>query len=412
MSNKIKILYLHTCPTIGGSSRSLVLLYKELIKYNVEGIVLTSKGEVINYYKNNGFKVYIIKWLSQFDNTEYSYYKGIRWLVFIRELFYFIPSLIKVIKIIKKENVKIIHLNEGNLFIYCFFLKKLFKKIKILIHIRAIQSNKKGIRRKVFTNILKNYVDQIICIDERVKNSLNASLFYKTLVVHNGIEFNDNNNYYFNKLKNVNLLSDCFNLGFIGVLYKAKGIDTILKAIDILINEKKLNKIKLYIAGKNSRIFKNKFFKKIVEILGLFFDMEKYIFEFIEKKNLTNYVKYLGFIKNNDDFYKKIDLLLFTTNLFAIGRPVFEAAKYGIPSIVTLKEPIFDDEIFDNYNGFTVNELNEEELANKIEYIYNNIFNNKNKLLEISDNVLNYFKRYFILENNANIIYNIYKNYI
>lgn len=403
----MKILYLHTCPYIGGSSRSICFLYNELKNYNIEGIILTSKGEVEKYFNDYKFKVYKTFWVSQFDNTEYGYYRGVRWLVLLREIIFFPLALFKIIKIVKKEKIKLVHLNEGNLFIYSLFLKKFFSNIKIILHIRAVQCKKRNFRKKIFNIIADKYIDKIICIDERVKNSLDEILFKKTSIIHNGIKYyNDIKDYL--KLELYEEYNKKYYFGFIGVLYKAKGIDIILKTFNILINKYKINNIKLIIAGKNSRIFKNKILKKIFEFLGIFFDMEKYIIDYIKENELDEYVEFRGFVNNPENFYKDIDILLFTTNLYAIGRPVFEAASFGLPSIVTLKEPIYEDEIIDSKNGFVINELNEEILVKKIMYI----INNKEILKEVYKNVYKYFINIYDIKINAEKLFEIYKSLI
>ena len=58
----------------------------------------------------------------------------------------------------------------------------------------------------------------------------------------------------------------------------------------------------------------------------------------VNSKNIIN----LGHLENLENFYNKIDVLCFPSYLNALGRQIFEAAYYKIPSIVCLKKNISD----------------------------------------------------------------------
>ena len=109
-------------------------------------------------------------------------------------------------------------------------------------------------------------------------------------------------------------------------MVKYKGIEVLIKAVKELIL--KGYQIELTIAG--SFIKRNFFIKKIFQCLKIDNNIDEKLLE-------NKFIKNLGFIKNIEKFYKKIDLLCFPSSLNATGRQIFEAGIFSIPVIVCLK---------------------------------------------------------------------------
>jgi glycosyltransferase involved in cell wall biosynthesis len=400
----MKVLYINNTKYLAGSSKSLILVVEELSKKNknFNPVFFLSEGEVSDYLKKKGFKVYTTNWISIFDNTKYSYYRGLRWIVLLREIFYLPFSLVKLCSILKKEKIDIVHLNEATLFFYAYLIKKIFNT-PIIIHIRSVQNPEKNIRNLIFNFILNNYVDKVICVDKRVKESLPGINPELIRVVYNGF------------FKPQFLEENCkgdkkeFIVGFSGMLYKAKGIYELLDAINYLVNQKSYSNIKLYIAGKNPKEIKNPLIKKILQILGLYEDTIKNIENFIKKNRLKDNVKYLGFLNNKelDEFYRKIDLLCFPSKLDAVGRSVFEAGFYEKPSIVALKNSC-NDIITHNVSGVIIDTPD----ANKISCEIERLFLDKKLLKKIGKEIKNIAFEKFDIEKNSFEIYKIYLNLI
>ena len=70
-------------------------------------------------------------------------------------------------------------------------------------------------------------------------------------------------------------------------------------------------------------------------------------------------------ISNLDKFYQKIDLICFPSRMNALGRPVIEAASFGIPSLVCLDD-YFNDTIIDKKTGFVLKFGNKKTFIKKL----------------------------------------------
>jgi glycosyltransferase involved in cell wall biosynthesis len=76
-------------------------------------------------------------------------------------------------------------------------------------------------------------------------------------------------------------------------------------------------------------------------------------------------VKLLGFVEDVKSIYRAIDVLCFPSHLDAAGRPVFEAAWFGVPSVVAVREPLADT-IGDGVSGVCIRESDPQALCEAI----------------------------------------------
>ena len=156
-----------------------------------------------------------------------------------------------------------------------------------------------------------------------------------------------------NLSKNENLNSDQINILFLGRFSKKKGVHLLIKSIYKISNELPEKKIKLILAGDGE-------------------EKDEYK-SLINKYNLSSYVKFIGFIdeENKYGIINDSDLLIVpsieTKSGDIEGLPVvilegLYCGKIVITSTYTNAQEI----IKDYYNGFIVEDLNVDSLTNKI----------------------------------------------
>ena len=134
--------------------------------------MLTPAGQIEDNLKINEIDYRSVYGVPQFDNSEIGFYRGKRWLILLRELVFFCSSILAVLKI-SKENYEAVHLNEISLIFFGVITKTIFS-CPTIMHVRTLQNNKKNIRSKFISFLINKYIDQIICIDKRVLNSLDV----------------------------------------------------------------------------------------------------------------------------------------------------------------------------------------------------------------------------------------------
>lgn len=391
----IRVLYLHPAGAFGGASKSLIELYMAAKKLgDIEAVILTPRGTVTTAFGKAGMQVVETMGLSQFDHTRYGYYRHLRWLILLRELFYLPITLIALLKLRRlKADFDIIHVNEITLLPTALLTKWLFK-LPMVFHIRSVQyPDQASWRSRCVFKLLDKMACAVICIDETVRASVPS--YIQTTVIHNSI-------YLDQKVMRKNLSEDNIpSFGMAGVLLRAKGVFEFLEAARIVVKERKVN-VRFIIAGENARQtagVKRWLFKK----LGFNEDVLNESKEFVRLNKLEEHVFFKGFIEDIRSFYSEIDVICFPSHLNACGRPVFEGALLGIPSIVAIKNPL-NDALINQVTGLAIEHPEPSLLADAIEKLATN-----SKLRELlGQQAENWASEFYNLEKNAHYLYQVY----
>jgi len=382
LKKKINILYVYPIHQFSGSLKSLQEYLKILPKKKYNFYFIAPFGKASKVLSKFGLVIKTLG-ITKFDNTRIGHYRGARWLILIREIFYIFPTLYSciVLKIYQKK-IDIIHLNDSTALPIIFFLK-IFYNSKIILHVRSVLKNDNYISSFI-TLIVAKYVDKVIVIDNTVKNSLKFN--QKSTVIRNIIVSKKNIK------KKIGLY---LKIGYIGSLLKFKGVEDLISATQQLINEK--FKIKLYLAG--NKVHKNYF---IISKLLKIFNIKNDIYE-TNKKN--NDIIFMHQIDNIEKFYEKIDVLVFPSYINALGRSVFEAGCFSIPSIVCLDKR-YSDSFIKNYSGLSFSRPGDRPaLRNAIKFFYNN----RKMITKMGINANKIFIKNFSPERNLHKLEKIYK---
>ena len=325
-------------------------------------------------------KVYTTIGLSKFDNSILGYYKGWRWLLLIREIFLIIPTIISIYQIKNKsKSIDIVHFNEVTLIPTLFFFK-LFFSVPFIMHCRILFKKDNYFGKKIAKFLEKN-IFQIIAIDNDVKESfpkfLNVkvvrNIFIKKKIKKNKTFFNDN----------------FLNIGYVGSFLKFKGIEDLI----IVFNKLKINgyNIRLYLAGN---FIKN---KKIFDFFGISNNIDK-------KLTLSKDIINMGHINKLDKFYDKIDLLCFPSYLNALGRQIFEAGHYQIPSIVCI-DKTKTDSFINKKSGLSFKKPGSK---NKLEEIIKYFYENRSEVSKMGLNAHKIILKNYDINKNLFNLENIY----
>ena len=378
--NKEKILTIHNHKNFSGAARSLGELIKSLEK-KIEFIIICPRGSSSKYFKSLNIKVYETSLIPRFNHFEIGYYKGLRWLIILREFIAYINFFFFLLR--SKSNfgtIKRLHLNELELIINCPLLKFFFD-CRISSHLRCPLEVKHGkLRYVLIKQICKKYLDLIIAIDHDCFKTTPVKKITK--IVYNGIRKKN--------LKIKKIINTKITFGFVGNFIERKGIFLILKLFKKLQKE---TKIRLLCVGKRKQFF---------NILNIF----RY------ERNFDNYVK-----KNNIDmcknieihpikydlsnFYSTIDIILFPSYMNAVGRPVIEAALSKKPSIIALKN--YNNDTARKGNCLVFDPGNIYSLEKKIQYF----IKNKSKIKEYGNSAFRFAKKNFDIKKNSMKFYNL-----
>jgi len=388
----MKILYIQHTSVLGGSSKSLLELIDNLPP-DVTPHVLCPKGPYSKLLQKKEIKIFTILGVPQFDNTRLGYYRGLRWLILLREFFYLPFFFFKIISL-RSEKYDVVHINDITQ-VFTLFLIRLFLTKNIIMHCRAMCSNENTIRTKVLNKIFNNYAKFVVPIDESVSSSL--PYLRNKYIVHNGLSREN--------INKIDFKRDKFTVCMVSNFQRYKGIMEFIDAANICINENKLD-IDFVIYGasyQNNKSLKEKLF----QMFGFRENMNDLIISKILDYDLIDKIILKGFVYSTDEIYNNLDLHVFPSHLNAVGRPVFEAAFYGVPSIVAIDEP-FDDAIIDNKTGICIKEKDPLGLANAIEKLYHD----RQLLAKMGEESHDLANKYYNSKKNTLEVYSLYKQIV
>lgn len=362
MGNRYKVLWFHPAAAVGGASISLIELLKPLLSNQVEGLVITPEGSAAKRFREQGLNVLAVRGLSQWDNTRFSRYKGLRWLILLRELA-LLPGSLHLLCMLRNRcsEFDLIHLNEITLLPLGILAKRLLN-LPLVVHIRSLQSTDAGgIRSRLIKWMLINQADSVIAIDESVRRTLPSELSVE--IVHNvlqvdGSHLRDETDY----------KKQRFRTAIVGGLLVLKGVYEFIEAAKIC--EQRGLDIEFIIAGENVRELKG-LKGRLIKAFGFGRDVRADLERMIVNYGLEGVVKIKGFVSQIGELYSSIDLLCFPSYLDATGRPVFEAAFFGVPSIVAVNNPP-PDSLIPNVTGICIAAPEPKALADAIERMYSN----------------------------------------
>jgi len=378
--SKKRLFLIHNHKNFSGAARSLGETILNL-KKKIEFIVICPKGSSSKFFKALNIQVLETRFIPRFNHYEIGYYRGIRWILIVREIivmFYFFFFLIKLK--LKYKKINKFHLNEIELSIIAPLLKFFFDT-KITSHLRSPLEIKKGkLRYKFLKFLCKNYIEKIISIDNDCFKT--SPIKKNSTIIYNGI----NNKNLIVKTKKKNTIT----FGFVGNFIKRKGIYEALEAFKRI--DKKY-KAKLICVGRN---------KAQNSLLNLF-KYEKNFESYLFYNNIMKYknIKILPMTFNLKFFYSKIDVILFPGYMNAVGRPVIESSLLKKPAIIALNKYNYDTAIKNNCLIFKPGDI--ISLEKKILYL----IKNKSKIKKMGISAYKNAKKIFDINKNSKKFYKI-----
>ena len=396
----LSVLYLHPIAAFGGASRSLMELLRGFPPETVKSYVVVPRGPVADMLATEGYSIEQSGGISQYDCTRFGHFRGLRWLILLRELA-FLPTTVRTSYHAYRRwpDVDLIHVNEITALIAALLMKALFRR-PLVVHVRSVQQvTGIPLRRWLLEFLLRRYADAIIAIDATVRASLPADL--KVDIVHNSFiqpasseispAVGDLRNR-FNK--------DSLRIGMVGNLLAGKGVYEFLEAARLCVASGA--NVDFVIVGSNPRKMSG-LKGTLLKWLRFSHDLEVDIERFIEKHGLRERVHRLGFTSDIHSVYQSIDLLCFPSHLDAVGRPVIEAAWFRVPSIVALDRPL-PDTLVDGETGVCIPSRNPEALAAAI----CRLCNQRDEVRRMGDAALQLARTNFDNRKNAGLILALY----
>lgn len=344
---KQNIMFLTRTMALGGTE-NVILQLCETFKDKVNKIIVCSSGGInVKVLQEMGIKHYQI---TDIEN---------------KNPINIIRTVNKIKKIIKEENITIIHSHHRMAALYSNICSN--KSIIKIANAHNTFNNKKIMTRICYKNT------HIIAVGEQVKSNL--SDFFKidknkVTVIHNAIkEFDgkviEEKEFTSKKQEGFKLIAN------VGRLSEQKGMEYFIKAAKIVNENNK--KVMFYIIGSG--------------------EDEKKLKELVHQLKLDDFVVFMGFRKDIQSLLSQVDFVVLSSlweglpltpiEAFSVGKTIIATAVDGTPEIV-----------INNKNGYLVKPRNEKEIADKIKYL----IQNPNKVKELEEKSEETYKEKFSFE--------------
>ena len=216
-----------------------------------------------------------------------------------------------------------------------------------LLRGKAKDLNAFFIKRRFLKSV--NRTDLNIGVSQKVLDELqkvdgfsNSSSY----VLYNGVDTKK----FFKKEKKKN---DKFTIGCIGNFWKIKDQITLLKALDILVNEKGIKDLRVIFVGSGPTLEECK--------------------RYVQEKTLNNFVEFRNEIDHTElnDFYNSLDLFVLPSYYEALGCVYMEALQTGVP-IIGVKGQGIEEILKIEDRPYSLMEKEDTlKLADLIEFHYN-----------------------------------------
>lgn len=348
-----RVLYINHVGAFGGASKSLSELVSAFAPGAVTGTVLTPRGRAAETLARVGLKPLFLRGVAQWDDTRFGHYRGLRWLILLRELACW-PATLAAIRNVQREGpFDLIHCNEVTALLAALVAKRRLG-IPLVVHVRSLQRGAEGgrISRWLF-NSLRKGADAIIAIDDAVRRTLPADLDVE--VIHNGMRAP--------ALPPDRPSDGVLRVAIVGVLHRSKGVYEFVQAARLL--KKRGVRVRMLVVGENVRNLtglRGWLLRKLDFAQDVRADLESYVRE----HGLGDIVEFTGFVSDMPSLYARVDALCFPSHLDAPGRPVFEAGMFGLPSIVAMRSPT-EDVFVPGRSGLCIDAPTPEAIADAIE---------------------------------------------
>jgi len=378
----MKILYVHAKGEVGGSDISLLTILKNINrKVFSPNVIVPKKGPFFYDYKNYCENCEDIKFtvLKSPDNL----------MELLKILFWFIPSIISIWKIIRKWDIDLIHVNT--IVVPSSIIAAKLAGKPVIVHKRElVVSNKIASWMLDFITFL--FADKVIAISNVVKHSSIKILQKKIVLVHNGVNLSDFSTKDDNKLyKAYGIPRESLLIGIFSRIEPWKGQHIVIKALPKVL--KRTGDIKLFIFGQYYTNKGRKYFNELKNI--------------VDELELNKFVIFPGTVKNVNKVYNGFDIIVLPSVApEPFGRVVIEAMAAGRVVIATDNGGI-KEFIENGKNGLLVRAGNLNDMENAI----TELAENPNLRKELGMNGRKTVQKYFNIALIAKELEKIYEDF-
>jgi glycosyltransferase involved in cell wall biosynthesis len=348
------VLFVHHRPQPSGAAQSLALLI-EALGDEWDAHVLVPGGGAAELFAAAGATVHRAP-VPAFTHTWDVQYHGLRWLVAGRELLSLPAHRRALRRLLRELRPAVVHLNDSVMLPSAMIAHR--GGVPVAFHLRSSLPHGGRDRRSRW---IARAIDRVgavaIAIDDDVARTFHLKL--RVHVIGNPVVTAEG------APADLGVPGGQVSVGFIGYLRRQKGWPEFLGALQLLVRDNaRVHGVVVGGGVRPHRAFRGPR-GRLLEALGIP-DEEGAFARAVDELGLETRVTWLPFTKDMGSIYRALDIVVFPNQGAGLGRPVLEAAAYGLP-VVASGSPdgagVLDSEV----TGLLVPRADPEDLAAAIE---------------------------------------------
>jgi glycosyltransferase involved in cell wall biosynthesis len=386
INKPINILYFENVFVLGGAAIVLRNLIKEIKREDeINLIVSCPEGELAKAFREDGVRVEVV-------NSK-RIVRTLNPLKLILYILNFFQANLKLLRLIRRYNINILHANSLGAHIYSFFAVKTSGILNIW-HLHDILKERKS--NRLLCIFLSKMTNQIVVVSHAVKKSLvdfgvNSN---KIKIIYNGLDLKFWKPHVYTQnylLREFNVdKSDFIKIGIIGQLAKWKGQDVFLDSVTNLIRVGNAN-LKFFIIGdelfKEENDYKNNLYKQVqVNHIG------DYVIFTGRRNDIPNIIAFLDIVIVCSRYPDSLPTVVLEA--MAMGKVVIGSNIGGIPEMIV-----------NDKTGILVPPNDPEALTKAIL----GLINQPDKIKEMGIKARERIKLKFSIEKNVEMVRNLYQ---
>lgn len=359
-AERVRILFVHHRSQLGGAPSSLALLIGELDpRFDVH--IFVPAGPASDLFASMGATVHNGP-VAIFAHAWDSPYKGFRWVILLREVVAFFPHIRQFRATLRKHRFAIVHLNDSPLLLSACLAHRAGSRV--VWHLRsALAGEGRDRRSRMVLSLMQRWGDAAIAIDSDVAARFHLKL--PITIVHNAVRMPADDRALTREeaRRRLELPDERVTIGFAGFLRQRKGWPQYLDAAEILVREGLPVHFVVMGGGIRPSEYFTTFRGRLLERLGLLTDDEGAMRARVSAAGLDDHFSFLPFTRQTGDVYQALDIFTFPNQGVGLGRPVIEAARYGVPVVASGSRNGGDGVLLPEVTGLLVAEPTGPNLA-------------------------------------------------
>lgn len=329
---KVKLLFVHHRPELGGAPTSLSYLIAGLDPGRFEVHVYSPQGPAAELFAASGARVHVGP-AAGFTHIWASTYKGRRWILLARDILRLPGHLRAFSRVLRSERFDIVHLNDSPLIAAAWLARR--SGARIVWHLRAaLPGDGTDVRSRLLIACVSRLADRVIAINEDVAASFHGVPALE--VVFNSVDlvrFRPGDIHDAKVL--VGLDADVPVVAFFGFLYPLKGYREFIEAAEVAVRRGVQARFLLIGGGVRDVHWFRSFKGRTLGMLGFVQDHALAASDLVEALGLDDVVTFIPYTTAPESWYRAADVVVAPARGPELGRQAIEAAACGRPVVAT-----------------------------------------------------------------------------